>query len=59
MSEVDAIAARLEHAPDVELVVHENCEHGFTHFGRDVFDECAYDSSLKGIKAVCLQAFSN
>jgi carboxymethylenebutenolidase len=49
MTEVKAIQEMLAGKKEVEILVYPDCDHGFTHHGREVFNEQAYEMSLKGV----------
>lgn len=49
MAEIATITAATKNNVQCKIITHKNCDHGFTHHGRDVFDADAYDKALQGI----------
>lgn len=48
-----ALNTRGDNAPHTEILVHPDCDHGFTHLNRPpVFNQLAYDASMAGLIAL-------
>lgn len=52
MTEVKAIQEMLADNTSAQIEIYADCDHGFTHHGREVFSEQAYATSLQGVVAL-------
>ena len=50
MSEVEQIRTAFDGRDDVEIVVHEGLDHGFTNIGTEAYDEAAHKAAQSGLQ---------